>query len=53
MEEGASGIPLDGPPYALSGTRDRHPEIQGKEKGHRRRGFQRGIKVIAGLSQLY
>ena len=32
MEEGASGIPLDGPPYALSGTRDRHLESREKRK---------------------
>ena len=49
----SSGIPLNGPPHDRGGTRGRPPEIQGKEKGIRRRGFQRGIKVIPGLRQLY
>ena len=51
-KEISSGIPLDGPSHDRGGTRGRHPEIQGKEKGHRRGGFQRGIKVIPGLRQL-
>lgn len=53
MEEDSSGIPLDGPPHDRGGTRGLHPEVQSEEKGIRRGGFQRGIKVIAGLRQLY
>ena len=33
IEEISSGIPLDGPPHDRGETRDRHPEVQGKEKG--------------------
>ena len=32
-KEISSGIPLDGPPHDRGETRDRHPEVQGKEKG--------------------